>query len=265
MDGPHRRVAAFAGSSQPCKWFLLLVFSLFQMVFRRRSTRFRRRRFGGFRGRSRYGRFSRYTGRRSRPTVMHRRPMRPEVKKLDTAVVDASIDSAGVISALFDPSIGTDQMSMLGMRCQIRYIYWRCTLRTSGTLTIAPIIRVMLFVDKKGTSASAPTVAGDNDTAVLQNPTVNSPLSNFSVGRYTILSDRTFALKTGANVADAAGTGNVVNQPTFYSVFRRLNFTWTTDSSTTEPSQNRIFCLFITDQDEIGAIDAICRIGFTDS
>lgn len=238
------------------------------MPFRRRrfSGRFGRRRFPWMsRRRASRSRFGRFTGRRSRPTVSNRVRPYPEVKKTTTAVVDATIDVAGVISTLFDPSSGAGLESVAGMRCRVKYIYWRCQVGAPNTLTNTPSIRIILFVDRKGTSASLPTVAGDNDTAVLQDATVTAPLSYYSAGRYTILSDRVFTFNPGANVADAAGTGVPIQQNRFYKVFRRLNFDWTTDLSTQEPSQNRIFCLYLTDLDEIGSINAVCRIGYTDS
>lgn len=228
---------------------------------RRRGYRLglRRRRFGGML-RRRYGISKRRRTRYGMPrslTVYRPQWAKPTVIKSDISVQDATIDVGGAIVNLFTaPASETNTYTL-------RYINWRCVLTHPATTGVGnpAIIRVILFVDKAGVEGSPPTVAGAED-GVLETATVQSSLNSVrsTAGRFVILSDKTFNFYSGANAADAAGTGNTAPVHRFYSIFKRLNFR--IQGTGTVGINNQIYCLYLTSSDEVGAIDANARIGY---
>jgi len=225
-------------------------------VFRRRRgyrLGLRRRRFGGPL-RRRYGVMS-----RRRRTVIGRPFIRPRVDKSDVSVQDATIDIAGVVQAIAqNPSVG----GQAGRNLRVKYLYWRCKLTWPATTGVGaqPLIRVILFIDKQGFEGSlVPTVAGATD-GVLQTATVTSALNPDTAGRYVILSDRTMSGNAMANAADAAGVGNTTPIVKFYKLFKRLNLFQQEVTAGTFRGQ-LLYCLYLTESDEIGAIDALARAG----
>jgi len=220
------------------------------MPYRRRGYRLgmRRRRFGGML-RRRYGRRPLRYGRRTRATVPRKLSMPPQVIKSVVSVSDATIDVGGVVTLLHTP---------LPPREMLRYISWRCVVGTVLTSNSSiPILRVMIFVDKRP-NRSTPAV-----TDVLQTASVLSPLNeeNANSGRFVILSDRTFTFNPGYGVSNATGTGDTNTQKRFYKFFRRLNLLGTSDPDDNASITNGLFCLYITDTDEAGTIDAQARVG----
>lgn len=232
---------------------------------RRPLRRFGRRRMT--RPRSLTSQWSRISGRpiRGRTRLY---PLAPELKKTTAAVSDASIDSGGVIANLFDPGTSATVAGIVGLTCQVRSIYWRClltaTLPTNAAF-VAPTIRVILFVDKAKTTES-PTVGGATDTAVLETASILSGLNNGTKGRYQIISDKTFVLNVSQSVPSNDANTNRYNttMKRFYQLYRRVNFTYAQSATASDPIHNRIYCLYITDVDEVGSIDAQCRISYTD-
>jgi len=232
---------------------------------RRRGYRLglRRRRFGGPLRRRRY---NGYTGRRRTRTVYRVRFMRPEVKKLDTTVEDATIDSGGVVQNIFDPAAGVAQGQYIGEKLNIRYLDWRCVLGVTGVedtadpTNFSPILRVLLFVDKRGDSGgTAPGV-----TEVLETAQIQSSLNIQNVGRFEIISDRTFPMIPHAMAEQQQNQFSIPPTRRFYHVFRRLNII-AQHVTGAVPIHNRLYCLYISDTDEVGTITANARVGYTDA
>lgn len=198
------------------------------------------------RRRTRFGmRFSR--------TIYNVRANPPNVSKIDTAVSDATMDSGGVVS-LITTTAGNGVNTA-------RYLNWRCSVGIPASATGAnAMIRVILFIDKFSiTTVTVPTVAGAAD-GVLDDATVLASLNPENTGRFTILSDRVFTFNPGANAADAAGTGNVIGQTRFYKLFKRFNLRSMklSDGDVQGPA---LYCLYLTNSDEFGFIDAVARVG----
>lgn len=175
---------------------------------------------------------------------------------VDATIADASIDVAGTVAIIDTGVTGPLRLESL---------YWRCTLTSSATTQVTPNIRVLLLMDTRVEDPAAlPAV-----TDILQTATFLSPLAAASgigasnKGRFTVLSDRVFTMGTGANVADAAGTGVPVVQKRFYKQFINLRGKRQYSDQTPDTTKNKLLCLFISDEDEIGSISAIARIGFT--
>lgn len=240
------------------------------MPYRRRGYRLglRRRRLAGAL-RRRYRRKNVFTGRPRTRTVYRARFMRPEVKKLDTSVEDATIDSGGTIQNLFDPAAGVGQGQYIGEKAQIRYLYWRCVLNMPSLnndtdanyiANTNVILRVILFVDKRGDSGG--TAPGT--TEVLETATVTSALNIQNPGRFEIISDRTFTLRPSISKTNGTNFNFTGQSKRFYKLFRRLNYT-AGNVTGAVPVYNRLYVLYITDVDEIGSISANARVGYTDA
>lgn len=225
------------------------------MPFRRAARRFRtRRRF------SRFGGFRKRRYRRRMPTVIGGRRSKPETHKHDQTVSDGTIDIAGTIVHLNSiPENSGSLIGMVGTRCKLKYLNWRCSLTGSSkdVNEVQPIVRVILFIDTQGQGGSAPAV-----TDVLQSANVYSSLSLQYPGRFRILHDKTHAFNMTANAGVDAGSAIPQH---FYQFFKRLNTTYTTNSNDNTAVKNGLYVLYITSIDEEGSINANARVGyFTD-
>lgn len=231
------------------------------MPYRRRfaGRRFHRRR--GY-SRVRRRRFNPYTGRR-RLRGARRNRLPPEVHKHTVSVDDATIDVAGVVVDLTDIAGGTAAFSdMVGRRAIIKSINWRCVLSSNAVVATAPLIRVILFVDTNK-DVSAPTVAGADD-GVLTAATTTSSMNVNTAGRFKIISDRVFNMNPSFQTGLVGGTGgDPAVTKRFYHVFRKLNYRLVLASDSATPLMNKLYCLYISDVDEVGSINAVARIGFS--
>lgn len=189
----------------------------------------------------------------------------PELKYTTTALIDATLDSAGTVTALWAPTVGAAIDNVVGKTAQIRSVYMRgfvSAITTATAAYVAPLVRLVIFVDKAVTEET-PTVtaAADATTGVLDSATVQSPLHINTKGRFQIMYDRVHTLNIqGVQVADAAVTTTVKKWVQFY---KKVNFTAGIAASG-EPNRNRLFALALTDVDEVPAVNISFTIRWTD-
>lgn len=221
---------------------------------RRRFTRFRRRRpirFGG-RGRRR--------GFRSpwRAIRSINKRLTSEVKKADTALLDPTIDSAGVTANLTTIAQGDTSSTRTANQIQLKYLTCTGFVTLGVEATGANQVRVVIAQDTKQVADTTPTVAEIVGTG---SPSSLYTATAMTTGRFNLIYDKVFR-----NVGVAAGT-----LQTF-----PLRFTRRLDrkpfikvkyngAANTDYDNGSIVVFVIAQTDEIGAIDANFRLGFYDN
>jgi hypothetical protein len=213
---------------------------------RRRSTRFRRRRRGGFRGRSRFTRLARSV------RFINKR-LTTEVKKHDVNTLDATLDIAGTVFNLSSIAQGDTSSTREGN--QIRAKYMNCM----GTVTTsAYTVRLVVVQDLQMTPATPPTVAQIFESA---DPRTLMNRQSATAGRFNIVWDRLFTTYPGST------TEIQTHAFRFYKRLDRkpyMKMTWT-DGTNTNFQNGHFFLVALTSVDEMGALDANFRIGFYDN
>jgi len=213
---------------------------------RRRSTRFRRRRRGGFRGKSRFTRLARSV------RFINKR-LSTEVKKADVNVSDATLDIAGTVFNLSAIAQGDTSATREGNQIRLKYITCTGTVNPNAGAN-ASTVRIIVVQDTQMTPGSAPTVAQMVESA---DPRTLMTRTSATAGRFNLIYDRLFV-----NSLD------VLTQQ--FRFFKRLDrkpyvkTTWT-GGTTTDFQNGHLFLLALTSVDEIGGIDANVRVGFYDN
>jgi len=215
---------------------------------RRRFTRFRRRRRGGFRGRSRFTRLSRAV------RFINKR-MTTEVKKFDVNVADATVDAGGVVFPITAIAQGDTSANREGNQIRIKYITCLGT-AAPGTVTL----RLVLVQDTQMTPATAPTIAQifeGTDPRTLMNR------QSATAGRFNIIWDRLFTTYPG----------NATEPSSYSQVFRftkRLDrkpyvkTTWT-DGTNTNYQNGHVFLAALVSTDELAGFESNFRVGYYDN
>jgi len=215
---------------------------------RRRSTRFRRRRRGGFRGKSRVTRLARSV------RFINKR-LTTEVKKADVNVADATLDIAGTVFNLSAIAQGDTSANREGNQIRAKYISCMGTIGTAQAT-----IRIIVIQDTQMTPGSAPTVAQiteSADTRTLMNRV------SATAGRFNIIYDKFFSAYPGSTGGGSESTRLIK----FYKRLDRKPFvktTWT-GATSTDFQNGHFFMLALTGTDEIGVLDCNVRIGFYDN
>jgi len=117
-----------------------------------------------------------------------------ELHKSDQVASAFSVTQSGVIvQQLSQIAQGDTDSTRTGNSIFCRSTDMRGILRING-MGVASIVRIMMFIDLQQVDDTVPTV-----TQVLDTASVNSPLNNATVGRFSVLYDRKYTLTAVRN------------------------------------------------------------------
>lgn len=188
-----------------------------------------------------------------------RRPFipKPEVKKTQGAIADATATAAGEIFFGSAVAQGLDKDERTGNT--VRPLYYNCRFTVSngdGAGNTEPAhVRVMFFQDTQQ-NAGVPIVA-----SLLSNPSVHASLNADYVGRFKVIRDFHFALNSYVSA-----TIPTIECSQFYQKFpRNMEPMKFFDVAGTNFSNGAIFVLWMTDNDSFGTLSLEWRLGYNDS
>jgi len=218
---------------------------------RRRFPRFRRRRFGGIRGKSR----SRRMRNPWRAIRNINKRLASEVKKVDANFLDATIAAAGVTQNLTAIAQGSTSSTREGNQIQLKYLSAIGKVETNNNTDRG--IRILIVQDTKQVADTTPAI-----TDVLTAATVTSlyNVNAMSTGRFNIIYDKVFRTNNGA----AAG------QDFTFRLFKRLDHkpyikVKYNGATNADFDNGSIVVMAIAESDEQGAVDINFRLGFYDN
>jgi len=229
--------------------------SFFQMPFRRRRfPRFRRRRFGGIRGKSRFSRRMRNPWRAIRNI---NKRLASEVKKADTAVTDATIAAAGATFNLTAIAQGDTSSTREGNQIQPKYISGHGNVTLIGAN--AATVRMLIVQDTKQVADTTPAVT---DVLTASTPESLFNATSMSTGRFNIIYDKVFWTNSSA-----IGSSSVTIP---FKIFKRLDRkpyikVKYNGATNTDFDNGSIVVMVLAQTDENGAIDGNFRLGFYDN
>lgn len=204
-----------------------------------------------------------YGMRRRRYTRRNAVPRFAEVKKVLITSTDASIDQGGVLFQLSQVAQGDTVSARQGNAIIARYLKFACSLENSdGGLSTgtATKIRVIIFQDTQQ-NATAPTAAQLLQDTTAGNQFIQSPLNAAYPGRFRVWYDKVHVMNS--LTANSMGEPFIVKR--YFEFYKRLNTKITyTGAAASDVSNNNIYVLFVTDQDEDGAYNVSSRLGFVD-
>lgn len=221
----------------------------------RRMTRFRRRRFGGVRGKPRLTRFGRRRGGRAVWSAIRgiNKRLTSEVKKFDTAVTEATIASTGQVFGLTAIAQGDQPSNRTGNQIKLKY------LQLFGTMTnadqLANGLRIILLQDTRMVADTAPTVAEILTTASWLS---NFEVQNASAGRFNILWNQLILNRVST-------TDLELHQIKKFFNLSRLPRPHYNGAATTDIHNNHLFLVVLSQTDQQGGIDLTARVGYYDN